>query len=705
MPQTAFQVNEQQFIQLEGVSGVFNTVASNFRVRFFSTYANARENNYSQLLDELKPMRERLTIDKIKNITQVLQRDLDDFRIANGLVPYLLNLVKGNNHNPNHIAFFPAILGVIIPKDYLRKQENSESLLQEKVIKYPNYFEENQVGSKNKVISYFSDNKNLPSWKITHLKDGDRVSPLSMLEIDKNLSEIIVLDGQHRANAFRVASKRFFTNPKNEIYRSFYHDSSRMEFPAGIETNLPVTLICFEKVNESSEILPDFISRQLFIDVNNSARPISSSRQVLLDDRDPSSILTNSFYSVVAEKHGFVTNSSSLSLIHLGFDINATMRERKRDIVLNISNPELMNIVFDWYFFAPRTYNELKRYSVAAEQSLKWQPNIFDTLMPLSRPFIDETRDEENYRIKILLNSDKRESITEEFREKHFSSVYLILNSLNFLRAHYSATSELQQIRDTNAWNSDKKSVWDEVFKGGEGLYYSFKKLLDLTSGSGRADLIDKDTAINEIDKQFREIRAKNCGLTVEQTDALFSSFSTVAFQVALFMGFWNYVGSNTDYEDVEEINNLATSYVEDLNKVSITKWYKIFTVIRQYLWGGDTDPKKWPSYHKIILRLIQGEGEFFDTTDNYNLSPEAEIFRNMFNGKFSGFLKEKYTDSDLASLTYDAFILKHKKSVIDWQSICRAETESIFKVHLDIDPLPYDYVHLSETCMKSRLL
>ena len=65
-------------------------------------------------------MRERINATDINNIDQVLQRDLDDFRIADGLIPYLINKVNGIV-NENHIAFFPSILGVLIPKKYLKK--------------------------------------------------------------------------------------------------------------------------------------------------------------------------------------------------------------------------------------------------------------------------------------------------------------------------------------------------------------------------------------------------------------------------------------------------------------------------------------------------------------------------------------------------------------------------------------------------------
>ena len=367
-----FNIDTQSFTKLEGISGVFNTVNSNFRVRFFSTYANTREANYKELLQELKPMRERITVNEIKNINQVLQRDLDDYRIANGLIPYLLNLVNGIK-NDNHIAFFPGILGVIIPKNYISNNDLNILADQDQFKHYPSM--EVSEDEKIKSYTYFNNDLHHPSWKISHLKESSssgRVTPFSLLEFDRSKSEIIVLDGQHRANAFRVASNEFFTNPNNRAYSPYYNNSGRIDsmYPKDIETNLPVTLICFERVKPGVELLPDFISRKLFIDVNNNAKTISPSRQVLLDDRDPSSLIANSFYSIIAELYGFKSDTSQLSLIHLGFDVTSKLRDRKKTSILNISNPELVNFTFDWYFFASRTYNSLINYEVKQQRTL-----------------------------------------------------------------------------------------------------------------------------------------------------------------------------------------------------------------------------------------------------------------------------------------------------------------------------------------------
>jgi hypothetical protein len=129
-------------------------------------------------------MRERINVNEIQNINQVLQRDLDDYRIAQGLIPYLLNLVNGIK-NDNHLAFFPGILGVIIPKNYIANSVDNISLKDNPLLHYPVMNEDED--EKSKTYTYFNDDKDHPSWKIKHLKESSgRISPLSLLEFDRN---------------------------------------------------------------------------------------------------------------------------------------------------------------------------------------------------------------------------------------------------------------------------------------------------------------------------------------------------------------------------------------------------------------------------------------------------------------------------------------------------------------------------------------
>ena len=141
--------NKASAISLNGFIGEFKTPGSNYTIKFFSTLANNFDAGYSSFLKKLEPLRDKIKPASIKDLGSLLQRDINDVRIANDLVPYILN----DKNNPSHIAFFPSVLCVLMPKNFL-SDDNIESVdsisgenLAKKVV-YPkptNYFNEDGI--------------------------------------------------------------------------------------------------------------------------------------------------------------------------------------------------------------------------------------------------------------------------------------------------------------------------------------------------------------------------------------------------------------------------------------------------------------------------------------------------------------------------------------------------------------------------------
>jgi len=104
-------------IEIQGCVYSFETPDSQLRIKFFQSAVGKEVKNGIEFLKYLKPVRELLASTKINDIRQLVQRELDDVRIIKSLVPYLLNEQK--IHGESGIAFFPSVLGVLMPKDYL----------------------------------------------------------------------------------------------------------------------------------------------------------------------------------------------------------------------------------------------------------------------------------------------------------------------------------------------------------------------------------------------------------------------------------------------------------------------------------------------------------------------------------------------------------------------------------------------------------
>ena len=127
--------NKASSIDLNGFLGEFKSPGSNYTIKFFSTIANIKDSGYQTFLKKLEPLRDKVTPASIKDLGTLLQRDLSDIRIANELLPYLIN----SRNNPSHIAFFPSVLCVLMPKDFLEyKQSNEITGNKVSEIKYPN---------------------------------------------------------------------------------------------------------------------------------------------------------------------------------------------------------------------------------------------------------------------------------------------------------------------------------------------------------------------------------------------------------------------------------------------------------------------------------------------------------------------------------------------------------------------------------------
>ena len=107
-----------------------------------------------------------------------------------------------------------------------------------------------------------------------------------------------------------------------------------------------------------------------------------------------------------------------------------------------------------------------------------------------------------------------------------------------------------------------------------------------------------------------------------------------------------------------------------------------MFTSVRPLLWDR-IDPKKWPTYHKLILRFINDPDapEFYITQSNFDVSPEAKIFKIKFERKVRAYLSQKYTTRQLADKVISAvdFASQNAKAINRWKSECFDEVNSLF--------------------------
>lgn len=644
-------------IDIYGLIGKFELQEKPIRVRYFSAKASSWEKSSGEfaLLRELKPMRERVAPKELKDLSSLLQRDLSDARVAMELIPYL----KGSSD----VAFFPAILAILIPSGFITSESSS----------YPS---PQRRTEGNQETTQYADN-----WTLTAYQANNSYGPLGMLSIDPSRTDIVVLDGQHRANAFRFMSG-VFANDDTDIHSAFYQD---IETPDSFNAELPVTLVWFE--SENALIEPTLISRRLFVDVNNSAKKVSKSRNILLNDRELPSLMTRFFYSGIAQKASF--RADIFSLLHTAFDIDTDVAKRSGSI-FTLTNPEIIEYVASWLLFDYGNYSGLGTYRVQREGARSG-------MMQFTREFCDPIFNGNHVEIDrdekvVIRTTEKINDFAIEFNHKIFPALYNIFNEFNLFRQHYTACQKISEWRYASA-SPTERDVWDSVFCGGEGLYYTLLYSKEELANNQR--LSDLRSAVESIEARLVRERVELLpGCSQADVEQAFDSVRSKAFQVGLFMALEKFRSEN----GIENLLSACDEFLQRLNQLQPVDWIYVMTKIKPALIHG-VDPKSWPAYQKLILRIIQSEGEFYNA-GNFPISPDGKIFTSAVNERFNSWLTTE--ERDLAEITRDDI---PESTVNSWAQSAQEFVCNLFsEANLTSIEVGVDYERLAKSIVEGQI-
>lgn len=237
----------------------------------------------SSLAKHLRLMREVLDVKHLA-FEQLLQRDLDDDRVARRLIPYLLS---GKQDAP---AFFPPVLAVLLPirgagGEFAEPGDRYPERATPKFVKENGQFwEEIAFGGTMRVRRQVQDES-----------AGEMELSAGQLEWNTSESALLVLDGQHRTMAL-LAIHRYLTNswPTASMrFKAFYEDvlleadlDGRLARAreVGWRVELPIT-VCWP-APQPGQIGPTPLAaaRKLFVDLNQNARRMGRGRTLLLAD-------------------------------------------------------------------------------------------------------------------------------------------------------------------------------------------------------------------------------------------------------------------------------------------------------------------------------------------------------------------------------------------------------------------------------------
>lgn len=553
-------------------------------VNYFSTVASGSDSesagNSLSLLRELKPMRERVHVSDLRDLSSLLQRELDDRRVATELVPYL----KGDG---SPVGFFPGILVALVPNGFLRSEAHAQ---------YPRPGEVNSLDGES--VRDFEG-----FWSTHRFElDGDPVS-LGRLEIDPKTTDLIVLDGQHRANAFRFATRTFdVVQQGDSIYNAFYEG---VEPPEDFDAQLPVTIVWFES---EEPIEPRLISRKLFVDVNTQAKPVSESRNILLDDRKRASIVTGSVYRLLADR---AFDADRLSLLHAGFDCE---ENEAHEFALLL--PSIVNYAMAYAAFGRDEFDGLS-HTIGAERY--WQSTNYARLRRISGDI-----DEGEFRAAEGGDRSAFEGVAKVLERSVAPQLLSIFENHPLSLKHIEASERL------DGWVSNQAAmiveVWDKVFRGGEGLYGGFRRRANGDEEEVGARTTNYRRAIAEIESEFVSIRSGLFSDEVQdKVTTAYRSYKSRAGVTALLMAAHVFCSTENDgWGAVEQ-------YVSALQKITADQWVILLSDYKVMI-APELQPKLWPVNRNIILRAIQGrcpEKEFFSSATISARNPDVLFVQN----------------------------------------------------------------------------
>lgn len=266
------------------------------------------------MLRQLEPVREIFDFQAL-GFDEIMQRDIDDARVTTDLIPYLLD-----SDARDTVKFFPPIVVVVLPVQsrVLRPDPLYPKVVRERVDNDP------QRGVAE-VIRAGSVGAEAFQFEYPIVDEVARQHDLARLKVNTNKVRLVIIDGQHRAMALLAIYRNLrddWNHARRMPFREYYQEwtKSRILTFDLAEIQLPVVVCTYPGLD--ADYAGDFdiirAARTTFLTLNKTARKVSNSRNILLDDRDLISHFLRDSLGHIKQKD--VHSSSSMRIWNVELD-------------------------------------------------------------------------------------------------------------------------------------------------------------------------------------------------------------------------------------------------------------------------------------------------------------------------------------------------------------------------------------------------
>jgi len=660
----------QQKIMLQGVLGKFNVPGSDISVEYILTYASldASQANYGQLLKMLVPVREAFEI-KGLDFDHLLQRDLDDYRVSNEMIPYLLG------EKSTDPRFFPPIVAVIVPwENESNKMKTRYPRLETKT--------ETEDGIKLQVSKY----GDVFSIRQEQREDGELAqSPVDLTLYESN-AKLVIVDGQHRAMAMLATYRSAFKKWGKSEFEYFYESAERFEAADKAQgfglVHLPVCIVYFPELTEGKGKIKGIdltiACRKLFLDVNQTARHPSDSRQILLNDTDLAAFFTRQVFNSFQQN----TEKGNIKLYHTEYDNPLNQ--------VPIYRPFALTGVFSIYQAVEQVIfaDDARIRNPMATTGKAKNKDRMERELELSSVLTEDVLEKHSIQLKDIFRNDYPKLLEDTFRDCFANGwgkvIESSLSKLYPFAKHIEAVdSSLKEIENHNF---GPIMIARSALREGQGLRYALQKQKEedkvrrkKTKNSELTNAEKGWEALREVESNFEKQRAKlyfNLKKEpnedqISKSNRLFTAFRTNAFQNGLFMAF-AYLKERLELTN-EQFTQQADKWIDKINrkfKSSSAVQEVLFDVFEAnslrsiYKPSGGLNPGDWTFFRYIVLELLDSGREGKEIIKEARRGWLLKLYQDLYKRKQKELGSEEESEINIKQLTLKGIYDSYKASL-----------------------------------------
>lgn len=513
---------------VRGMLGEFHTPAG--RVSYLMTKARLGTDSTDperRLTQHLVPFREVIPSEEL-DFNQLLQRDLDDHRVAVSLVPYLLNPIGTGP------AFFPPVIAIALPFDQQRPSE------------FPTLGDAVTVKEEGLFWSQRDSGQSIRIQRLAGENGKESTLALGQLWWNSEFCRIVVVDGQHRAMALLAIDRTLrgtWQNTPGARYRYFYEGRIKQAIkehgPSLDHIEVPVTILWFPDLFGEGK-KPHSAARKVFVDVNKEARTPSESRLILLSDNELANIFTRATLTQLRNQD----DSSFLPLYAVEYD-NPDTKTTQSARWSALTNIHILKNMATRAVFGPPKYVKNMSAIIAAREPENEKNAFMRVQLEVSKLFPLIIEGDRHFMRDQLGNKEFPESavdkLTKAYQDSWGTALLALLSKIHPFAAHARALSRLKQ-----EWLVDDAiaTLAHDALFSGVGMYWTLKDSWTFwreeeasKSGSSKPDVVQAWQTIVEKQSRFEELRAEELlgsKTRREEANQLYQAVNTHACQLGL---------------------------------------------------------------------------------------------------------------------------------------------------------------------------